>query len=265
MACIGDCSGGHIVAVSDVITLVNIALGTAQPSACLDGVPSGAEVNIALIVQAVNNALSGCAATPGACFFERDTANIDCGGNQLLTTTGPQGLLSRTLAANNTDTIAFRFWTDPLNFHQWDGTYTAQIFVQSVGQDVLNYKLALVRTTIGCGVVQTLATSGALTGTGLKSVTFSGIASIGTPTDRLRLDVLASTGSGSARTLTVAVNTADDRVDVPWCLSPTPTPTLTPMPGVAGPHISIGNASGTASSQVTVPISLRTTPASRRW
>jgi len=48
------------VAVNDIIILVNIALGTAQPSACLRGVPSGTGVNVALIVQSVNNALNGC-------------------------------------------------------------------------------------------------------------------------------------------------------------------------------------------------------------
>jgi hypothetical protein len=59
-ACVGDCSGTSTVAINDLITLVNIALGTAQPSACANGVPSGGEVNIALIIKAVNNALNGC-------------------------------------------------------------------------------------------------------------------------------------------------------------------------------------------------------------
>jgi hypothetical protein len=48
------------VAVNEIITLVNITLGNADPSACAPGVPSGVEVNITLIVQAVNNALNGC-------------------------------------------------------------------------------------------------------------------------------------------------------------------------------------------------------------
>jgi hypothetical protein len=39
---------------------VNVALGNAQAEACPHGVPSGAEVNVALIIQAVNSALSGC-------------------------------------------------------------------------------------------------------------------------------------------------------------------------------------------------------------
>lgn len=58
--CTGDCAGTHAVAVNDLIALVNVALGNAQPSACSHGVPSGAEVDIALIIEAVNNALSGC-------------------------------------------------------------------------------------------------------------------------------------------------------------------------------------------------------------
>jgi hypothetical protein len=39
---------------------VNIALGTAQPSTCPQGIASSAGVDIAMIIQAVNNALSGC-------------------------------------------------------------------------------------------------------------------------------------------------------------------------------------------------------------
>ncbi|HVO24512.1 MAG TPA: choice-of-anchor Q domain-containing protein [Candidatus Margulisiibacteriota bacterium] len=58
--CIGDCGGTATVAINDLVTLVNIALGTAQPSACPGGVPSGTEVTVAVIIQAVNNALSGC-------------------------------------------------------------------------------------------------------------------------------------------------------------------------------------------------------------
>jgi hypothetical protein len=46
--------------VNELIILVNIALGNAQPSACLNGIPVGAEVDITLIIQAVNSALTGC-------------------------------------------------------------------------------------------------------------------------------------------------------------------------------------------------------------
>jgi hypothetical protein len=48
------------VAINNIITMVNIALGTAAPSVCPQGVPSGADVNVVVIVQAVNNALNGC-------------------------------------------------------------------------------------------------------------------------------------------------------------------------------------------------------------
>jgi len=58
--CVGDCDGTRTVVINNIITLVNIALGTAQPSACPHGIPAGDEVNIALIIRAVNNALSEC-------------------------------------------------------------------------------------------------------------------------------------------------------------------------------------------------------------
>jgi hypothetical protein len=60
--CAGDCHGTGQVTVSDVITAVNIVLGNADPAACAAGVPAGAELDVALIVQAVNNALNGCPA-----------------------------------------------------------------------------------------------------------------------------------------------------------------------------------------------------------
>ena len=59
-ACVGDCDGSGIVTVNEIIALVNIALGNVQPSACQNGIPNGAEVNIALLIQAVNGVLNGC-------------------------------------------------------------------------------------------------------------------------------------------------------------------------------------------------------------
>jgi hypothetical protein len=58
--CAGDCNGSGQVSVDELVTLMNMVLGRAPSSVCPDGVPSGAEVNVALIFQAVNNALSGC-------------------------------------------------------------------------------------------------------------------------------------------------------------------------------------------------------------
>jgi hypothetical protein len=52
--------GGGSVTIDELITLVNIALGNAQASACPHGVPTGAEVDVTLIIQAVNHALNGC-------------------------------------------------------------------------------------------------------------------------------------------------------------------------------------------------------------
>jgi predicted outer membrane repeat protein len=58
--CVGDCGGTGSVTIDEIITQVNIALGNAQPSACPHGVPSGTNVTVEVIIQAVNNALSGC-------------------------------------------------------------------------------------------------------------------------------------------------------------------------------------------------------------
>ena len=51
------------MAVDNIITLVNIALGTAQPVECSNGgLPLGGDVNVTVIIQAVNNALNSCGA-----------------------------------------------------------------------------------------------------------------------------------------------------------------------------------------------------------
>jgi hypothetical protein len=58
--CVGDCAATGTVAVVGLVTLVDIALGDAQPSACPNGIPTGAPVDVALLIRAVDNALSGC-------------------------------------------------------------------------------------------------------------------------------------------------------------------------------------------------------------
>src|SRR5262249_19682906 len=59
--CVGDCRGTRAVAINDLITLVNIALGSAEPAACSDGgLPLGGKVDVSVIIQAVNNALHCC-------------------------------------------------------------------------------------------------------------------------------------------------------------------------------------------------------------
>jgi FG-GAP-like repeat len=58
--CTGDCHGTGSVAVTDIVTLVNIVLGNSQPSACPDGIPGGTSPSITTIIQAVTNVLNGC-------------------------------------------------------------------------------------------------------------------------------------------------------------------------------------------------------------
>ena len=62
-ACFGDCNGDGMVGINELITLVNIALGSQPASAC-PSLPAGAVVNISDLITAVNNDLSGCPSTP---------------------------------------------------------------------------------------------------------------------------------------------------------------------------------------------------------
>jgi hypothetical protein len=61
--CAGDCGGDGTVTVDEIIILVNIILGSADASACPDGiVPPGSTVDVTLAIRAVNNALGSCPA-----------------------------------------------------------------------------------------------------------------------------------------------------------------------------------------------------------
>jgi hypothetical protein len=59
--CAGDCNGDHSVDVTEIIKLVNIALGTTSISACTAGDINGdMMIDVTEIIKAVNNALNGC-------------------------------------------------------------------------------------------------------------------------------------------------------------------------------------------------------------
>jgi hypothetical protein len=60
--CIGDCDGQGQVTVDGILTLVSMALGTG--GSCADGLPAGTPIDVALIIQAVDNALNGCPTDP---------------------------------------------------------------------------------------------------------------------------------------------------------------------------------------------------------
>lgn len=68
-ACVGDCDGNGSVTISELITMINVALGNVPvgtcPAAACENVLSSLPVNCAIV--AVNNALTGCPArTPVA-------------------------------------------------------------------------------------------------------------------------------------------------------------------------------------------------------
>jgi hypothetical protein len=59
--CAGDCDGSGRVTATDLLTLVNIALGQ-QESAMCDGVPSEGRITAAELLAAISNAATGCGA-----------------------------------------------------------------------------------------------------------------------------------------------------------------------------------------------------------
>lgn len=59
--CVGDCDGSGEVAVNELVTMVNIALGQRPVADCLAGDPNDSgSIAIAELVTAVNRALRGC-------------------------------------------------------------------------------------------------------------------------------------------------------------------------------------------------------------
>lgn len=61
IACVGDCDGTGTVEVTDLISMVNVALGNTSIDTCLAGDLNGDdEITVDELIQAVNNALNGC-------------------------------------------------------------------------------------------------------------------------------------------------------------------------------------------------------------
>jgi len=58
---VGDCNSSNEVTIDELLTMVNIALGSANVSTCPAGdADHNGQVTIDEILTAVNNALNGC-------------------------------------------------------------------------------------------------------------------------------------------------------------------------------------------------------------
>ena len=63
LSCVGDCNHNGAATITELVTLVNIALDTATVSACIAGDANGdGAISIDEIIRAVNAALNGCPA-----------------------------------------------------------------------------------------------------------------------------------------------------------------------------------------------------------
>jgi hypothetical protein len=58
--CIGNCNGDAAVSIDELVVMVGITLDRISQSACAEGLPAGASMDISLVVQAVRNALATC-------------------------------------------------------------------------------------------------------------------------------------------------------------------------------------------------------------
>jgi len=132
--------------------------------------------------------------------------------------------MSATVARQASDVVAFAFTTDPgqVNLSDWGtGSYSVELNVTTAGGQVSGYRAQLLRVNSACGTVATLGTSANQSGIGLKTFTFSNIASTGSTSDRLQVRILASAGNGgdAARTMSIQVNTTDSELRAPWIIS----------------------------------------------
>jgi hypothetical protein len=60
-ACAGDCNGNGTVTVDELLTLANVALGTASPSACAaSGMAGQSQITVEDVVAGAKSALQGC-------------------------------------------------------------------------------------------------------------------------------------------------------------------------------------------------------------
>jgi hypothetical protein len=74
--CVGDCTGGGTVTVDEIVTLVNVALGSAGLSECPAGdSDQDGKITVDEILVAVNKALNGCLVPGGATLTHTPTAS----------------------------------------------------------------------------------------------------------------------------------------------------------------------------------------------
>ena len=104
--CVGDCNGDGMVAINELITGVNIALGTQPVSACPAFANGQGEVDIAQLIKGVNNALNGCPVvdTPTATEVPTETATETATEAPTETPTLPAGTATATITQTPTPT-----------------------------------------------------------------------------------------------------------------------------------------------------------------
>lgn len=64
--CLGDCDGNGVVAINELITIVNIVLENLPESACTSGLCAERPIGISCLISVVNVAIAGCPQPPAS-------------------------------------------------------------------------------------------------------------------------------------------------------------------------------------------------------
>ena len=102
--CVGDCDNIGVVLVNDLIRGVNIVLGLELASTCPAFENSDGQVDMAQLIKAVNNALSGCPSGPTPTASETTTATGTATATATPTTVAPTHTATNTTTATATAT-----------------------------------------------------------------------------------------------------------------------------------------------------------------
>ena len=289
-SCLGDCDGGNSVTVDEIITGVNIGLGTAAIDGCL-AFDSNADglVTVDEIVTAVNNALSGCPAVPTETPTPTDTprpAPTSTPTPEPVVTNTPPPVAARidltdaAGSAGSTVTIGASLAASEgrLFAASVDVVYdTARVAVARNGADpdcTIDPSLAgppsnkmLLLSTIDQGDGIELLRVGVISFTTVQVLPDGPLFTCNFTIDRQAptgVVTLAVTGDGSDQLGgSLPVVTGNVTIDVGPVTGPTLTPTpppaaSTPTPGETpgGPVLRVGDASGLAGEVVSVAVTL---------
>jgi hypothetical protein len=205
--CTGACGGDNDVSVADVITCVNVGLGTKDLGECPECSPDDDVVQITDLIEAVDNSMGECPPVDTPTSTPTDTVEATATATATLTLT-PTGTATATITPTDTpvvDTPTATATDTPMVTDTPTGTPTATV----------------TGTPTDTAIVDTPTVTPTGTATGTVEATI-------TPTDTPIVDTPTVTPTGTATGTVMATITPTDTPQPP--ATETPTSTDTPEP-----------------------------------